>query len=168
MFQLSNKLVRSLAAVIAIGGGYVFADTTDTVLLSGSVTSTLTIEATDTAAAATLPLDGAAAGVQQIVKVADILMSTNNDEGIMLTATSGSLNTAGAGGDPIAFQVAVVEDAAAAVGATFTVPSGTNVTDGLSNTEGSFNKDLYIMYTPAALQDPGTYTGSIGLTVADQ
>lgn len=142
------------------------ADTSGSVSLSGAVTSTLAITASATAGATLLDLDGDGAAGQHIVKVADLAISTNNEQGYELTASSGNLTKVN--GTSIAYQVTSVVDAdPTPESGDFTVASGSNyvVTTGAA---GAANKDLYIMYTPAALQDPGTYTGTISLTVADR
>lgn len=151
------KVVLASLLVSSIAG----AATTATVTLGGTVASTLTITSTDTAGAAALNLSSG----QKIAQVADVSMSTNNDQGLTLTATSGNLTKTG--GVSIAFQVTSVADAATApLAAAFTVASGTSYTVATS-AAGSSLKDLYIMYTPGATQDPGAYAGSITLTVAD-
>ncbi|GBO53303.1 hypothetical protein APA_1210 [Pseudanabaena sp. lw0831] len=48
----------------------------------------------------------------------------------------------------------------------FTVASGNNYTF-LTNQAGSQNRDLYILYTSASLQDPGTYIANITILIAD-
>lgn len=151
LLALGSLLVSS-AAVAA---------TTGSVTLGGSVSSSLSITSVDTAAASTLDLSGG----QKIVQVADIDMSTNNEQGLTLTASSGDLTKTG--GSSIAFQVSSVADQATApLAAAFTVASGSDYTVATS-AAGSDAEDLYIMYTPAALQDPGAYAGSISLTVTD-
>lgn len=151
------QLALSTLLIASVAG----AATTATVTLGGSVASTVEITSTDTAGASTLDLSSG----QKIAKVADVSMNTNNDQGLTLTATSGSLTKAG--GAAIAFQVTSVADAAAApLAAAFTIASGTSYTVATS-AAGASVKDLYIMYSPGATQDPGAYTGSITLTVAD-
>ena len=153
------------AAVLAVGlmvPALASAGTEDTVSLGGSVSSTLSLDATDTTEASNLDLT---TNSEQIVKVADIAMSTNNSAGLQLTASSGNLTNADS--QTIAFKVTTVDDAAAAPATgDFTVASGTNYTAS-SNAAGDWPKDMYIAYTPAALQDPGTYSATISLTVSD-
>jgi hypothetical protein len=60
----------------------------------------------------------------------------------------------------------VTDGAGSPASGAFLIDSGDDYT--VATTEaGPFLKDLYIMYTPALLQDPGAYAGSINLTVAD-
>jgi hypothetical protein len=102
---------------------------------------------------------------EQIVKVADISMSTNNEQGLTLTATSGSLTKDG--GTAIPYEVTSVADAASSPGAAaFTTTSGQSYTVGTTGS-GSAAVDLYVRFTPAGAQDAGTYTGEITLTVSD-
>jgi hypothetical protein len=161
--NLFHRLITPAAIALGVGLPMVaMAATSDTVTLGGTVTSTVSVDATDTAEASTLDLTTAS---EQIVKVADIAMTTNNSTGLTLTASSGNLSNPDA--ETIAFAVTSVTDAAAApASGAFTVPSGTNYT--VANAEaGSFDEDLYIAYTPASLQDPGVYSGTISLTIAD-
>ncbi|HZH03084.1 MAG TPA: hypothetical protein VEY30_04810 [Myxococcaceae bacterium] len=138
----------------------------DTVALSGIVASSATVVSTPTAGATALNLAGA---TEKIVKVADVLLSTNNTTGLTVTITSGNL-TNGTPSANIAYKVTTAGDAATApLTAAFTTNSGDGYTYSTAgDTEPtSVERDLYIAYTPAALQDPGTYTGTITLTVAD-
>jgi hypothetical protein len=162
MKKLISRLFTASALLSLALGSVAHAGTSDTVSLSGSVTSSLDIAATDTAGATALDLSGG----QKIAKVSDLAISTNNEQGFTLTASSGNLTKAG--GTSISFQVATVDDGASApVAGDFSVASGTDNTDFVSSVAGAKDGDLYILYTPATLQDPGTYTGSISLTVSD-
>ncbi len=169
---MSTKLIRRalIASGLFIGATAAFSPTafaaTDaTVPLSGTVASTLAITSTATAGASTLDLDGDGSAAEHIVKVADLAIATNNEQGYTLTVTSGNLTKDG--GTSIAYKVTTVDDAAAApaTGA-FTIASGTAYTVP-TTAAGSVPKDLYIQYTPAALQDAGAYVATINLTVAD-
>ena len=139
----------------------------DTVNLSGSVASTLALTTSPTTgsnSAASLPLDNVG---PQIVKIADLAINTNNNTGYTLTVSSGNLTKTG--GANIPFQVAVTEDNTAAATGDFTVASGTGYTHATTaaNAAGTAGKDLAIKFTPNALQDPGEYTASVSVTVAD-
>ena len=156
----SHVLKLVVAGVLAASSG-ALADTTGSVTLGGTVTSSLQITAVDTAGASALDLSGG----QKIVKVCDITMSTNNEQGLTLSASSGSLTKTG--GTSITFQVTSVADAASAPAAgAFLIATGSPYTVG-TIASGSVSKDLYVMYTPLTLQDPGDYGGSIDLTVTD-
>ena len=142
--------------------------TDDTVTLSGNVTSTLDVDAVDTAAAATLTLQGA--GNDQIVKVADVLLTTNNTGGIaMSTAAVGNIVSSDGGTTAIAFDLFSVDDgvAAPAAGAFTAGAYAQNFTTGFDPATGQLPVDLYIRYDSPALVDPGTYGATITLQVAD-
>lgn len=138
----------------------------DSVALSGSVASTAAIVSTPTPAATSLNLGGTGVAIgEQIVKVADLALITNNSTGLTLTITSGNL-TNGIGS--VAFAVQSVADAASApLSAAFTVASGTDNSTYVSSAAGADDRDLYIAYTPAAVLDPGLYEGTITLSVQD-
>jgi hypothetical protein len=151
---------KSLILVLASSGvlsATALADTSASISLGGAVAPSLAISASPTENAETLDLSG---GVHT-VKVGDISMSTNNEQGLTLTVTSGALTKSG--GTSIPFQVSTVAPAGSPV---FTVLSGTNYV--FSNeVAGPVPLDLYIRYTAATFQDPGYYDGSIDLTVSD-
>lgn len=163
-----RRSLKSLVVASLFTTSVANAATSDTVGLSGAVESTLTVSAgTPVTAAMNLPLDGAAAFVEQIILVANITSSTNDAGGLTLTATSGSLEDPVGAVQPIAYKVSsVAAGAGAPASGAFTDASGTNYTTA-STGAGSWNRDLYINYTPAALQNPGTYVDTITLTVAD-
>lgn len=167
---LGNSILRTLAVIgVSFGMAVVMPSKAfaDTVNLSGTVSSTLTLSTTATADAGNLPLGGAAAGNQQIVQVADLGINTNNEQGYTLTVTSGDLTKSG--GTAISYQTTTTATGVSAVTGDFTVASGTDYTFNTSaaNASGTGDRDLWIQYTPAALQDPGSYTGTITVTVAD-
>jgi hypothetical protein len=157
MFKL--RTVAVLAASL-LSSSVALAATTASVTLGGTVATTLSLTVTATPEAASLDLTTAG---PTVVKVADVSMSTNNEQGLTLTATSGDLTKAG--GTPIPFQVTSVADGDAAP-TVFAIASGDDYTVGTS-VAGADAQDLYISYSPAALQDPGAYSGSITLTVTD-
>lgn len=124
------------------------------------------ITATATTTASVLLLKGEGSASEHIIKVADLAISTDNSTGLSLTVSSGNVTKAD-GITPIAFQVTTVADGAPAPGSgEFIIPSGSNYTASTSTT-GQTDKDLYIKYTPAALQDPGPYSAAISLIVTD-
>lgn len=169
-FALGNSILRTLAVLgVSFGMAGVMPSEAfaDTVNLSGTVSSTLTLSTTATGTAGALPLDGGAAGNQQIVQVADLGINTNNEQGYTLTVTSGDLTKSG--GTAISYQTTTTATGISAVTGDFAVASGTDHTFATSaaNASGSGDRDLWIQYTPASLQDPGSYTGAITVTVAD-
>jgi len=152
----SSHLLKCILFVSLVGSSAALAATTDTVSLSGSIASTLSVAATDTAGATSLDLSAG----EKIAQVADVNMSTNNDAGLTLTATAGNLSHTGT---DIAFQVTSVADGA-------TAPDNTGFAAGTHTTtaaRGSTDKDLYILYNPAGTEGAGAYTGSIALDVTD-
>lgn len=168
--SLGNSILRTLAVMgVSLGMAVVMPSEAfaDTVNLSGTVSSTLTLSTSATGDAGNLPLDGGAAGTQQIIQVADLGINTNNEQGYTLTVTSGDLTKAG--GTAISYQTTTTATGVTAVTGDFAVASGTDYTftTSAANASGSGDRDLWVQYTPAALQDPGSYTGSITVTVAD-
>lgn len=156
-----SRSIKSLLAIASVVGltSTSLAATDATVPLSGTVTTTLQVTSSTASGASTLDLMNG----EKIVKVADISMSTNNEQGLTLTVSSGNLTKTG--GTSIPYQVTSVADAATAP-TTFGTASGTNYTVGTS-AAGSSAVDLYIKYAPASAQDPGAYSGEISLTVSD-
>lgn len=123
------------------------------------------LSTTATPISTSLNLDGEGSASTHIVKVADISISTASGSGLTLTLTSGSLTKVN--GSDISFKITTVaNDAIAPPSSAFTVPSGTSYT---YRTEAatSESRDVYILYTPSALQDPGSYGATINLSVAD-
>jgi len=139
----------------------------DTLTTSGTVSSSASVSTTATAAATTLNLGGTGTAIgEQIVKTGDVALSTNNSTGLTLTVTSGSLSN-GVTAENIAYKVQTVADGGTApLSAAFTTASGTSLTY-TNSIQGADERDLYIAYTPDTLQDPGTYSSTITLTVAD-
>lgn len=137
------------------------------VLASSTVAlATPSVTATATSGATVLVLDGEGSATTHVVKIADVSLWTDAAAGLTVSISSGSLTKAD-GRTPIPFQVLLVDDGAAApAAAAFTTPSGTTYTWS-STSAGSFERDLYIKYTPASLQDPGAYTASVDLSVVD-
>jgi hypothetical protein len=127
-------------------------------------TPSLTVSATSAGGA--LDLDGKGSSTSHIVKIADVTLSTDAAGGVTISLASGHLSKAD-GRTAISFQVLLVpNDAAAPSAAAFTTPSGTTY-QWSSTGAGTFVKDLYIRYQPAALQDPGDYTASVDIDVVD-
>ena len=134
--------------------------------LIGTVASTLTLTTAPTATAGNLPLNGS---TQQIVRVADLGISTNQSLGYTVTAvTSGNLVRT-LGGASIAYQVITTADGVVPGSADFTAATGASHTfaSTAANAANTNGRDLHIMYTPAALQAAGGYTGLITVSVVD-
>lgn len=125
-----------------------------------------TVQATATPQAPALPLGGEGSSVTRIVRVAELFIESDGALGFQLTATSTWLEDA-LGQTPIALQLLTVPvEAPAPVAADFTSPAGAPCVFSTSS-PGSVRRALYIRYTSAALQDPGTYNGSIDVNVVE-
>jgi hypothetical protein len=163
-FNFSPRLLAAVAITFvgtAIAPSDAFAATDATVSIGGTVTPTLNIVATPAAGAGTLDLSGGA----KVAIVATLAIDTNNSTGYTMIATDGNMVNATAI-TPIAYQVTSVAagapaPAAGAFGGNYTYSSNA------ANTTATSGRDLYVAYTPAALQDPGTYTATITLGVTD-
>jgi hypothetical protein len=130
---------------------------------AGAATS---VSSTPTFAAGALALDGAGSATPRIVKVATVDVQSDAPGGFTLSAWAGALEKA-TGETPIPLQVVAVPAGAAAPSAgDFTAPAGAPFTH-RSAQPGAALFDLYIRFTPAALQDPGDYAASVQLSVAD-
>jgi hypothetical protein len=117
-------------------------------------------------AAGDLPMDGLGAASTHVVKIADVSLSTASSGGLTVSITSGQLANAD-GRTSVSFRVLLVNDGASAPSpSAFTTPSG-DLYSVPTSSAGSVEKDLYIRYTPAALQDPGTYSATVNLSVVD-
>ncbi|MFB2882403.1 hypothetical protein [Floridanema aerugineum] len=162
-FLIASSLIVTPVATIGLAPA-AFADTTASVGLSGTVTSTLAITSTTTTDASALPLSTAG---NQVAKIADLTVTTNNTAGLTLTASTGNLTS---GTDTVPFTVTTVDDAATAP-STFATASGSNYTlnvnSGLDASTGSKNLDLYIQVQNPTLPKRGSYNGTVTLTVTD-
>jgi hypothetical protein len=163
---LAVSSVLFVPAAVAVLSPAAAANTSSTVNLSGTVDSTLELTSAPTAAATALPLNTAA---QQTVHVSDLTITTNNAQGYTLNVTGNSQLTKATGETPIDFVVGSVDDAGDGTTAVFVTPNGTAQAIDSTTTAGTgtTQQDLYIQYTPAALQDPGAYNATITLAVVD-
>lgn len=124
------------------------------------------ITSSTTSVASNLTLDGEGSASTRIVKVANLELSTDDSDGFTLIISSESLTKSGSE-TPIPFQVTTVAAGSGSPSASdFPVSPGSNYTVSTTSA-GSSSKELYIKYTPAALQDPGSYSTSISLVVTD-
>jgi hypothetical protein len=165
-FKSASHLLIATAITIVtatIAPSKAFAATTANVPIGGSVAQTLDIQSTTDPGAAALDLTTAG---EKTVKVATLAINTNNSTGYTLTINDGTMvRTGEAGSTPIAYQVSTVI-AGEAAPTTFAAGNHT-YSSAAANATGSNGRDLYIRYTPAALQDPGAYTATVTMTVAD-
>lgn len=118
-----------------------------------------------TSIATALELDGTGSASTHVVKVADIHLSTDDPQGCTVVISSDSLSKPS--GSSIPFQITTVSAGAGTPSAgSFTTALSDDYTFSTSSA-GARDRDVYIRYTPAALQDPGSYSTSITITVSD-
>lgn len=133
--------------------------------LLGLADASSSVAASQVAQATGLELDGTGSATVHIVRVADVVAMTNSPNGFTLSISSGNLTKPG--GQPVAFQVVLVDrDASPPSTGQFTTSSGTTYTL-ITSAAVTTDKDLYIKYRSAALQDPGSYAAGIVLDIAD-
>lgn len=163
-FALITGLV---AGTLAFGGTAAFADT---VTLDGTVAPHSTVVSTRTTganSAAQLPLYGeGTANANTIIQVANIDLTSNNTQGIELTASSDGTLTSANGGS-LTYQLLLVDDGATQPADTAFSGSSSvvNVTDDFTNNVAA--QDLYIEYDAPAYLDPGAYTDDITVTITN-
>lgn len=134
-------------------------------MIAAPVLALPTLTTSPTSDANNLNLDGEGSAKTYIVKIADVSFSTDSVNGLTLEVTSDAITKLS--GTDIDFQVVTVADNASKPSqGDFTVPSGSTYTY-TTSVAGSENRDLYILYTPATLQDPGNYAGIITVSVTD-
>jgi hypothetical protein len=156
-----------LVGGLALGASFltVGSASAQVVNIGGSVATTTAVTASNPNT--TLPLGGIGTDLAvQIVKAADLALVSNNAQGVRLSMSSGNLVN---GGVSIPFQVVSVAAAAAAPAAgAFTTASGTPHLDDITSfSSGAAARDMYVMYDPPALLDPGTYAATITLVLTD-
>lgn len=151
--SLKCLLVGSLLAISSTA----MAATSGTVDMSGTVVTTLTVTAGTAGTGMALVMTPA---TNRIALVGTITASTNNETGLTITTTDGSLTRTGAAS--IAYKSTTVVGGGVAPADTVFDAAGTGTTGG-----GSITHDLYIMYSPAAYQDAGAYLGTITVNVSD-
>jgi hypothetical protein len=128
--------------------------------------ATPSLSTSTASSASSLPLDGEGNATTHVVKVATISLSTDNSKGFTVTISSSNL-TKVSQETPISYRVmTVISGANPPSSGDFTVAAGNNYTF-VTTQAGSQNRDLYILYTPANFQDPGTYSANIAILIAD-
>jgi len=159
------------STVLLVGAVLTAPAMADQVNIDGDVASSSSVVSTPTSGvglADDLDLGGeGTATADVVVKVADMALTTNNTEGVTLTATAaGDLDISGGGSTPLTYNVKIVGDEAAQpLAADFTGTSDSvTVNDFVS---GASARDLYIEYDAPALLDPGNYISHITVTVLD-
>jgi hypothetical protein len=126
--------------------------------------ATPSVSLSPTAEAGDLVIDERSASTTRVVKIAEVSLFTDASAGLTVYVTSGAL-TKSDGQTPIPLQVLLVaRGAATPATSAFTTASGATYSWS-SVAPGAVEKDLYISYTPARFQDPGSYTAAITLSV---
>lgn len=140
------------------------ADTSANIGVGGNVPSTLAITAAADGGATSTSVT---TGTETIAKIADLSMETNNSTGLTLTVNAGTVTNGDS--ETMPFEVLILEDGASTPATTaFSAGTQTYNSGGANASGASIGlRDLYIKYKPAALQDPGTYSGTVTVTVAD-
>ena len=128
--------------------------------------ATPSISTSTASSASNLPLDGEGSATIHIIKVSTLSLVTDSSKGFTVTISSGNL-TKVSQETPISYRVmTVISGDNPPSSGDFTVAAGNNYTF-VTTQAGSQNRDLYILYTPANLQDPGTYSANITISIAD-
>lgn len=149
--------------------------TTGDIIIGGEVASTLNIDIATVTGFDALDLGGDGTdNPETIVKIADLVVRTNNDDGLTLTITSGNMTATGSD-TPLAYKVVTTGGAVQAVSADFDTVSGTPREEtyeqgggaGQLGANGSLARNLFISFDPPQNLDAGDYTGEITLTVAN-
>lgn len=137
----------------------------DTFDVSGEVLEVSTVEAEATAGATALTLGGGGtAQTDVIVQVADVVVSTNRDAGVSMTAARSADGLTQAGTtDTIAYDLHIVADAAAAPGAGAFASGDTS--SAVLPDKGETEWDVYIRYNTPAFLNPGTYSDTVTVTI---
>ena len=89
---------------------------------------------------------------------------SNNTGGVTLTATAAG--TLGNGTDTLAYNVLIVTEGATPLATDFLADNDSDSVNDFDAT-GTSNRDLYIEYDAPSLLDPGNYSSTITVSVAD-
>ncbi|MFM6453390.1 MAG: hypothetical protein ACKPH7_16425 [Planktothrix sp.] len=168
-FFIASSLI--LAPITTLGfGSAALADTaTDSIILSGTVESQIAINATPTTDSTNLPMTQLSESGANVVRVANLDITSNNPAGITIEASStnnGKLKTTN--GDEIAYRIAIVNNNSGIPSSVSTVSSfGLDVTSGFDPDTGVKQMDLYIDYTVGGMPKQGNYSDTLTITVAD-
>ncbi|NEQ55555.1 MAG: hypothetical protein F6K11_36480 [Leptolyngbya sp. SIO3F4] len=158
-------LLTSFTSVtLALGSTTAFADTIN---LGGTVSDYSTISSTATAGASSLNLYGeGSATADVVVKVADVALTSNNTEGVVLQAAADSPLTGGSNGVTLVYNVKLVDDnATAPLAGAFSATSDTVNVDNTDFSSNAAAQDLYIEYDGPEYLDPDNYSSTITMTV---
>ena len=171
-FFIASSLI--LAPITTLGfGSAAFADTdSDTVELSGTVDSVLSIFVDSSGTeASSLPMTQLSPQSEaNVVRVANLDITSNNPGGITITTQStnnGKLKSAN--NDEIPYTIAIVDGGSGAPPSTHTlsISNYSQAVNGFDPQTGLKVMNLYISYDVSGMPTQGTYTDTITITVAD-
>jgi len=145
------KLPILTAVSWGLGGMFGFAsptlaETTGEIRLSGVVAPTVTLTPALTSEANQLDLSSELT----LVQIANLEVETNTSAGYSLVATPGNLTNAA--GQTLDYEVSTAAEQPASVE---------------PNEVSHSEQPLYLQYEPTAQPEPGTYTGTITLSILD-
>ncbi|WP_254174765.1 hypothetical protein [Planktothrix pseudagardhii] len=158
-FLVASSLILSPVAAISLQSAAFAQTATDTIQIGGSVPATVSITSTTTTVATNLPLS--TAGVENNLKIADLVVTTNFGAAT-ITATSTNNGTLLNTSNPSAsrqYELDIVGDGGQANNFS-NLSSFTRVVEG--------DLDLYIQFTNPSTPQKGNYTDTIILTVSDE
>lgn len=111
-----------------------------------------------------LELHGEGTTATEIARVATVNVSTANPQGYTLSLSSASLENA-LGGSGIAYQIwAVTAGGSPPMSGDFSIDSGNSF---LQCSLLPLDLDIYVKYTPASLQNSGSYDSTITVEATD-
>lgn len=158
-FLIASSLILSPLATIGFQSAALADSATTNVIISGTVDPVISLQAVATAQAQDLPLSTPG---QQVVKIADLTLDSNNYSGVRLTATSTNNGFLLAQNNPlnaVPYQIDVVADGG--------TPGNFRAVGAIGQTVSSAQTDLYIQVNNPSTPKQGTYTDTITITVAD-
>jgi len=168
--MLSTTLRRALVAsglVVATGFMAFSAVYADDVTIGGTVASTLAL--TSSNPNTTINLDAGQTNIE--VKVAKVLMGTNNSTGLKVVPT-GTFTLARTAPDaaitPVNFTVGMFAGDGSGTPVVTYVASGADMFSTSAAAATNTEHSLFIKYSTAAFQDPGAYAATITLTASDK
>ncbi|MBD2136249.1 hypothetical protein H6F32_01320 [Anabaena sp. FACHB-1237] len=167
-FLIASGLILSPLTTIGFQSA-AFADTDNThIQIGGTVATIISINATPTSDASNLPLSQTG---EQIVKIADLKITTNSPAGVRITVKSlynGTLlNDVN---DYINYGIQITDDSTTPDSGSFkTLEEDVSIskTTGFNSETGEKQLDLYLRLNNLSIPKQGNYNDTITLTVAD-
>ena len=167
-FFIASSLILAPITTLGFGSAALAGTATDSIILSGTVDSQIALDATPTPNAGDLDMTPSTTG-SNVLRVADLVITSNNTAGITITAFStnnGKLKTTN--GDEIQYAIGIVNNNSGIPSSLSTVSNfGLTVTSGFDPDTGLKEMDLYIGYAVGGAPKQGDYSDTITLTVAD-